>query len=491
MARLNPLLGTMLACTLTSSCAIAAAVQAATQQQAQTQAQAQAQAPMQAQAAQQKTRILILSDIGNEPDDSQSLVRFLVYSNEFNVEGLIATTSTWLRDRVNPEMMHKRIDAYALALPNLRRHAEGYPSAEELRSVVRAGRAGYGMDYVGAGKSTEASALIIQSVDKPDPRPLWIDVWGGAVDLAQALYDVRATRSAEEVEAFVSKIRVYAISDQDNTGEWIRAQFPALSYITSIHAWNDYFIATWSGMSSRFAEGGDMSQVNNDWLAGNIRNQGPLGAAYPAIEYTMEGDTPSFLYLLQNGLNAPEHPEYGGWGGRYAAVTPDSRSGLRTSTSDTVTGVDGKSHRTASATIWRWREAYQNDFAARMQWSVTPDVKKANHNPQLVLNGQPGQGIVELKVKSGEGVQLSAKGSYDVDNNRLSYRWWQYKEPTATAMNIHFGPELKLENTEREALSFTAPAVKTATPFHIILQVQDDGTPSLFSYRRAIVTVTP
>ncbi|ATA22302.1 uncharacterized protein DUF1593 [Gibbsiella quercinecans] len=469
MAPLNPLLSALLACTLSSACALAAPVQ----------------------PEQEKTRILILSDIGNEPDDSQSLVRFLVYSNEFNVEGLIATTSTWLRDRVNPEMMLKRIDAYELALPNLRQHAAGYPSAAKLRAVVRAGRAGYGMDYVGSGKSTAASALIIQSVDKPDTRPLWINVWGGAVDLAQALYDVRATRSAEELDTFVSKIRVYAISDQDNTGEWIRAQFPTLRYITSIHAWNDYFIATWSGMSSRFAEGGDMSQVNNSWLDKHIRNQGPLGAAYPAIEYTMEGDTPSFLYLLQNGLNAPEHPEYGGWGGRYAAVTPDSRSGLRTSTSDTVMGIDGKNHRTASATIWRWREAYQNDFAARMQWSVNPDVKQTNHNPQLVLNGQPGRGIVTLQVKAGAVVKLTAQGSHDVDNNRLSYRWWQYKEPTATAMNIHFSPELKLEKSESEELSFTAPAVKTPTPFHIILQVQDDGTPSMFSYRRAIVTVTP
>lgn len=438
-----------------------------------------------------KTRILILSDIGNEPDDSQSLVRFLVYSNEFDVEGLVATTSTWLRDKVNPQMMLKRIDAYEQVLPNLRKHANGYPSADALRDVVRAGRAGYGMDYVGAGKSTPASQLIINAVDKHDARPLWIDVWGGAVDLAQALYDVRATRSPQEVAAFVKKIRVYAISDQDNTGEWIRAQFPDLRYITSIHAWNDYFIATWTGMSSRYAEGGDMHQVNNDWLAKNIRNRGPLGALYPAIEYTMEGDTPSFLYLLNNGLNAPEHPEYGGWGGRYAAVNPDSRSGLRTSTSDTVTGIDGKSRRTASATIWRWREAFQNDFAARMAWSVTPEVKKANHNPQLVLNGKPGTEIVTLQVKPGEVVTLSAKGSHDPDNNRLSYRWWQYKEPTATSMGIHFAPELTLENGDSINARFTAPQVKTATPFHIILQVQDDGTPPLFAYRRAIVTMTP
>lgn len=78
-----------------------------------------------------------------------------------------------------------------------------------------------------------------------------------------------------------------------------------------------------------------------------------------------------------------------------------------------------------------------------------------------------------------------------MDNDRLRYRWWQYKEPTATTMGIHFAPELKLEQSETMDARFVAPTVKTATPFHIILPVQDDGTPSLFAYRRAIVAVTP
>lgn len=440
--------------------------------------------------APEKHRIIILSDIGNEPDDSQSLVRFLVYSNEFDVEGIVATTSTWLRDKVNTPMIQSRIDAYEKALPNLRHHAAGYPSAQALRAVVRSGRAGFGMAAVGEGKSTDASRLIIQAVDKPDPRPVWIDVWGGAVDLAQALYDVRASRTPEQVAAFISKIRVYAISDQDDTGVWIRGNFPLLRYITSIHAWNDYFISTWIGITYPF-DGSDMSQVNNDWLSKNIRNKGPLGAEYPAIQYGMEGDTPAFLYLLQNGLGDPEHPEYGSWGGRYAPIALNSDLGLRVSTSDSVTGLDGKQYRTAPATIWRWRAAFQNDFAARMDWSVTPDVKRVNHNPELVLNGAPGSGIVNIQSCAGKTVTLSASGSKDPDGNALDYRWWQYKEPTATALGIHFAPELTLSAAQGEQTSFTAPKVETATPFHIILQVQDNGTPALISYRRAIVTVTP
>ncbi|MFE8147603.1 DUF1593 domain-containing protein [Brenneria goodwinii] len=446
-------------------------------------------APVAANA--EKTRILILSDIGNEPDDSQSLVRFLLYSNEFDVEGIVATTSTWLRDKVNTPMILERIDAYERVLPNLQKHAPGYPSAQALRNVVRSGRAGFGMAHVGDGKSTEASELIIQAVDKQDARPLWITLWGGGVDLVQALHDVTARRTPAEVDAFINKIRVYAISDQDNTGAWIRRNFPQLRYITSIHAWNEYFLSTWIGMSSARAVGGDMSKVNNDWLAENIRRKGPLGAVYPAVEYSMEGDSPSFLYLLRTGLGDPEHPEYGGWGGRYGAIAPDDEGGLRVSTSDEVIGVDGKKYRTAPATIWRWRDAFQNDFAARMDWTLTGEVKKANHNPNLQLNGKPGTQIVSWQVKSGELVKLSAQGSGDIDGDRVTYRWWQYKEPTATALGLHFGPGIELSHSEGGETSFTAPAVKVATPFHIILEGQDNGSPALTSYRRAIVTVLP
>lgn len=444
-----------------------------------------------AEAVPEKTRILILTDIGNEPDDSQSLVRFLLYSNEFDVEGIVATTSTWLRDKVNPEMIMQRLDAYEKVLPNLRQNASGYPSAEALRQVVRSGRAGFGMDVVGENNATEASRLIIQAVDKQDARPLWITVWGGAVDLAQALHDVRATRTPDQVATFVSKIRVYAISDQDNTGAWIRANFPTLRYITSIHAWNDYFISTWIGMSSSFAEGSDMSQVNNEWLSKHIRSKGPLGAVYPAIEYTMEGDTPSFLYLIQNGLGDPEHAEYGSWGGRYAPIVPGDTSGLRVSTSDQVMSKNGKMYRTASATIWRWRDAFQNDFAARMDWTLPKESSKANHNPDLVLNGQAGRSIVTFSVKAGETVTLSADGSHDRDGDKVNYTWWQYKEPTATAIGVHFAPEVKLANESGMQTQFVAPDVKVPTPFHIILQAKDEGTPNLFSYRRAIVTVMP
>ena len=199
----------------------------------------------------EQQRVIVLTDISNEPDDEESLVRFLVYSNEYDVEGLIATTSVWLKDTVRPERIRERVAAYGQVRDNLLKHASGYPTQEHLLSVIKAGRSEFGMQGVGEGKSSEGSRHIIEVVDKPDKRPVWICIWGGANCLAQALWDVKYTRSAEELDAFVSKLRVYTISDQDNSGRWMRITFPNLFYIVSPSSVDnqEYPRATWTGIS--------------------------------------------------------------------------------------------------------------------------------------------------------------------------------------------------------------------------------------------------
>jgi hypothetical protein len=134
----------------------------------------------------QKQRVIVLTDISNEPDDEESLVRFLVYSNEYDVEGLIATTSVWLKDTVRPERIRERVEAYGQVRDNLLKHASGYPTQEHLQSVIKAGRPEFGMEGVGEGKSSDGSRHIIEVVDRPDKRPVWISIWGGANCLAQA-----------------------------------------------------------------------------------------------------------------------------------------------------------------------------------------------------------------------------------------------------------------------------------------------------------------
>ena len=441
-----------------------------------------------------KQRVIVLTDITNEPDDQESLVRFLVYTNEYDVEGLIATTSTWLRNRVSPETIIAQIDAYGEVRDNLLKHADGYPTKEELLAVTTEHLPVFGMGGVGPGKSSDGSRLIIEAVDRDDPRPLWISVWGGANCLAQALHDVRETRSPAELEKFVSKLRVYTISDQDDSGRWLRLEFPGLFYIVtpSNTKSEEYVKATWTGISGdRHYRNGPFHKfylVDNPWLGENIvRNHGPLGALYPRVEYIMEGDTPSYLGLINNGLGSALSPSYGGWGGRYhlCRTYAETRPIWTTTreSRDTVAAENGVICTSAQATIWRWREAYQHDFAARMDWCVANRYEDANHNPVVVLNGDGSKSVLKLTVKSGEMVLLSAEGTADPDGDPLAYSWWVYREAGTYSGTVALG------DTAAPRVRFTAPDVDDPAEIHVICEVRDAGYPALFSYRRAIITV--
>lgn len=440
-----------------------------------------------------KQRVIVLTDITNEPDDQESLVRFLVYANEYDIEGLVATTSVHLKNTVRRDKVEELIDAYGKVRNNLNSHTAGFPEAEYLKSVTKSHLPLYGMEGVGAGKDSEGSEMIIQAVDKTDSRPLWISVWGGANCLAQALWKVREERSAENLKQFVTKLRVYTISDQDDSGRWIRNNFPEVVYVVSPSAesWLEYYRATWTGISGdRHYKNGPMykfDMVDNPWLSDNIiNNHGPLGALYPRLEYIMEGDTPSFLGLINNGLGSAISPAYGGWGGRYDYFQSYAEKGpIWTNTIrsvDVVTLEDGSTHASDQATIWRWREAFQNDFAARMDWCVSGNVKDANHNPVVALNGNATKSVMYVRAKRGQEIQLSAEGSYDPDKNKLAYTWFLYPEAGG------YTGGLELSDTSKDALTFVMPGLNEGQSLHLICQVKDDGSPALFSYRRVIIT---
>ncbi|MBL0160273.1 MAG: DUF1593 domain-containing protein [Bryobacterales bacterium] len=438
-----------------------------------------------AQTAPPKPRLFVLTDISNEPDDEESLVRLLVYSNEYDLEGLAATTSIHLRNGTRADIIHGHIDAYAKVQANLALHAAGFPTAAKLHSLVVAGQPGLGMTSVGEGRSTPGSRALVEAALRPDPRPLWVSVWGGANTLAQALWDVKYSRTPEELDAVVAKLRVYTISDQDDAGRWLRITFPGLYYIVSpsVVGGADYSISTWSGISGdrRYKNGEmvDFELVDNPWLTANIiENHGPLGARYPKLAYIMEGDTPAFLNLIGNGLASDVTPAWGGWGGRYALRQSYGETRpIWTNSRDTVKLPDGREHTSNQATVWRWRRAYQHDFAARMDWCVQPK-DKANHNPIAVVNGLPGKAPLRLVAKPGESVALSSQGSSDPDGNRVTAAWMAYPEAGTCAAEI---------------AGASAVMPKTAKPCtaHIILTVTDDGTPALSAYRRVIVEVQP
>ena len=444
----------------------------------------------------EKPRVIVLTDITNEPDDEESMVRFLVYSNEYDEEGIIATTSVWLRDKVRPEKIRDRIEAYGKVRKNLLKHAPGYPTTEHLLEVTKAGLPEFGMEGVGPGKSSEGSRHIIEVVDRPDERPVWVSIWGGANCLAQAIWDVKYNRSSEQLDAFVSKLRVYTISDQDNSGRWMRITFPNLFYIVtpSEVGHHEYYKATWTGISGdRQYKNGPFHKfelVDNPWLEQNIiKGHGPLGALYPKLKYIMEGDTPSFIGLINNGLGSRISPSYGGWSGRYVlcqtyAETRPIWTSAR-GAQDTVIAENGVEYTSDQATIWRWREAYQHDFAARMDWCVAETFEAANHNPIASIDNNKSKSVAHLTVKSGETIKLSAHGTTDPDGDTLSYRWFVYKEAG------DYTGTIIIRNNNAKEVGFVTPKVKQPRKIHIILEVKDDGEPNLYSYRRIIVTVEP
>ncbi len=451
-----------------------------------------------------KPRVIILSDIEADPDDTQSFVRLFLYSNEIDLKGLIATTSCWHKNSVNPESIKKIVDAYGKVQSNLLKHSPEFPTAKYLESVISKGLPKYGQEGIGEGLDSEGSELIIKELEKDDNRPLYIPTWGGVNTLAQSLYKIRKTQTKAKQKEMIAKLRVYTISDQDDSGYWIRENFPDLFYIVT--PTDDYEIATWSAINM-FVKGIDNNSIKNQWIAENIQQgHGALGAAYPNVSWGVEGDTPSFLFLVPNGLNNPEYPNWGGWGGRYEYYKPniaDFKDGssdvplkaetrsIWTNASDTYNrytdndyGRAVKKDTTAfkgnKVTLWRWRDDFQNDFAARMDWCIK-SFKEANHKPVIKINKED-----QFTVKSGQGFGIDAFESFDPDGDSISFLWYAYPEAGTSEVPI------KIEQPENaHQVYLTAPKVNKKATAHIILEVSDKGEPKLKSYKRIVVTIEP
>ncbi len=288
----------------------------------------------------------------SDPDDVQSMVRFLLYTNEFDVEGMVASSGTFA-NVANKQNMLDIVELYAKVYDNLKKHDPNYPTPEYLSSVIFQGRQGtWGgtvSNNIGAGKDSQASDSIISILDKPDNRPVWFCFWGDCSNLAQAIWKVRNTRTDAELQKFLAKIRIYQVAHQDDTIDWLMENFPDLFII--------YSRSTYMGIFG----GPDDPLGNLAWINSNIRqNHGPLGAVYPpaamGVDGLKEGDSPSFLYLVSaaKGMHDPEDPSQPNWGGQYV------RSGT------TNHWVDGP----GTSTIHKWESHYQSDFAKRAEWML-------------------------------------------------------------------------------------------------------------------------
>jgi len=248
-----------------------------------------------------RPRVLISTDIGGtDPDDIQSMVHFLVYADMFDIEGLVSSPYGPGRR----EHILEAIDAYARDYPNLATHSNRYPRPDDLRRVTKEGA----LDPAGGtgvGRSTDGSDLIVRAARSSDPRPLWVLVWGGIDDLAQALHDA---------PGILPKLRVYFIGGPNKM--W---SVDAYDYIERHHPtlWMIEANATYRGWFTGGNQSGEWG--NRAFVAAHVAGRGALGEYFAAqLEGTVKmGDSPSVGYLLRN---TPDDPSAPGWGGRFVRL---------------------------------------------------------------------------------------------------------------------------------------------------------------------------
>lgn len=417
----------------------------------------------------ERVRLIIETDAGGDPDDEQSLVRFLLYANEWDVEGIIAARPA-ARDgenlnvhRAGLGIVQATIDAYGECRPKLVLHDPRYPTRDELwqRTVP-----GYGADETSV-------KLVIDAVDRDDPRPIWFCNWGtddgsASSSLKRALDRVRRERGPDGYAAFKNKIR---LSSADKFGEHTFDVSPPFKL------WVDTFRPEIAGKRWYHRFSAITAKAGGFDIEGDVRTKhGPLGALYPlnTTHPQKEGDTMTFLYLVPTGMNDPIQPTWGSWAGRYAQ---DERTPWHywATAHDTCNGSTSREN-----TLARWAVHLQNDFKARMNWCVR-DFAEANHPPTPRVKGSS-----RREAKAGEIIELDASESRDVDDNPLRYEWIVYPEASD-----YRGEPIAIIDSDKPIARVKAPTVDRPTDVHFILILTDQGDPPLTRYARIVVTVRP
>lgn len=267
-----------------------------------------------------KPRVLISSDIGGtDPDDNQSMAHLLMYNDLFELEGLVSSPSYGSGSKAE---ILRMIGLYEKDLPKLQAHKKGFLAPDYLRSITKQGRRG-AAPYRGYAQATEGSEWIITCAKKQSPQPLWVLVWGGLEDVAQALHD------APEIQ---SKIRVYWIGGPNkkwgvNSYAYLVERFPKL-----------WFIEVNSTYYGFFSNSSVLDSVKtSDYYDKYIQAAGFLGVDFKNYYdgNVKMGDTPSLLYMMDGD---PKQPMRENWGGSFEPLKHSPRIAFERTTTlaDTV-----------------------------------------------------------------------------------------------------------------------------------------------------------
>jgi len=434
---------------------------------------------VEAPPAKLKPRVVVLTDISTwETDDHESMIRFLVHADMFEIEALILSTGYSI-DTLNDStksgfinLIHGAVDAYEKDLPNLMKRSNqvghefddarqeiGYwPSAQYLRDRTMTGSRNRGKHFIGDDNDSAGSNLIIKLADENDDRPIWVTVWGGGNTVAQSIYRIKKDRTAEQFKAFLRKIRVYTITDQDRTYTGKEPLSYSSHGLIRQQTGSD-LLFIWDECAWKAHNGTGKSNWNQ--YATHIQGHGNLGSQYPKYKYGVEGDTPSFLFVMPTGLNNPEDPSQCSWGGTFSG---DANNLWRESNS-------------CRSFFDRFYPEAFNNFAARMDWAKDG---AGNRNPVIVLDGDDGICVLTKTPKQGTTVTLDASKTFDPDGDNLKFNWWIQSDAGTYSGNVN------ISNSSSSIATVNVPSDSARKSFHVICEVIDDGTHNLSDYRRII-----
>ncbi|KAI9155014.1 hypothetical protein HJFPF1_07576 [Paramyrothecium foliicola] len=475
-----------------------------------------------------KLRTVITTDM--ESDDLASLIRYLLYSNEFDTQGLIYTTSRfhwagdgngtkfflpgreydtpqtewrWVGTRYIQDIV---LPAYAKVHPNLLQHDPSYPTPDDLLSTVKVGNIIFEGEM---DQDTEGSELIESLLLDKDPRLLYLQAWGGTNTIARALKSIEQKNSDSsnwpKLKKTISrKAIILASGFQDETYvNYIAPRWPEIQIHNLAGGYNPwsyhcagggpyglpedqkYFAGTWTKAN---IQKGPLGSLYRSWLDGQSMPGDPLDvfgdpelAADPDLwckplnqyDFLSEGDNVCFNPLIDTGLDDPTNPTVGGWGGRLLPNTTYPNLWALPETEKHRNGTEIEDYSTT-----RWIAPAQNDFAARMQWTLTGNYSEGNHPPSVKIVGSK-----KVKGRPNTSVTLRA-ATQDPDGDVVATSWWQYLEE-GTYPNF-----VKIQRVNEKQAKVVIPAdAKVGQTISIILQGTDDGEHPLTRYDRVKIEV--
>lgn len=443
-----------------------------------------------------KPRIVVLTDIapGNiEPDDMESMIRLMAHADLFEIEALITSGGWNSSGRAYPigwkDSLSTTINAYSKDLPNLMKRSGqkkflpiekengkqsiGYwPSPEYLTSRSMLGSLELGQAKIGENNRSAGSDFIIKLAEENDERPIWILAWGGANTFAQAVWQMEQEKSEEEVAEILKKFRIYTITDQDRPYNLRVGNYSFSSHQYLRTKYSDHLIFIWDE-SAWLSQNGIGSSNWNEY-ATHIQKHGNLGRIYPKNKYGVEGDTPSYLHVLPNGLSNPSEPTMVGWGGYFQfSVSQDKETNC-------YTNFEGKTKDSSQKYERYFYPAIFNNFAARMDWA---DKGEGNRNPIVIIDRKKGLDIIYRTVSVNETINLDASSTIDPDGDELDFKWWNIQEAGTYQKECH------IENSSAAKSTIRIPEDASGKTIHIVCEVSDNGTPTLTSYRRIVLSV--